>query len=269
MTRLIKNPKLFSKLLLSVGKQGRGSSQRQPLTPIDTAKLIKRFMEEENLDGHQVSERLGLGRARDMTESLYEDTDKTQVEFFLKLLELSPASREFCAWNWEKGIDRINMTTLFRLNALTHEDQDHIIQSIRKQKREYRASGGESVKPLKSTEALKISQKRRENPDIPIDEFIEKTLKIRPIVEIHNFIVCTMGEKLKNFVESNDGYVIKLLEILRNNLDGIFYDLDAENGRTIAIETDPIGLKVFDEQQDKKDITYSQFLNEFMEDKIG
>lgn len=269
MTRLIKNTKLLSKLLHSVGKQGRGSSQRQPLTPIDTAKLIKRFMEEENLDGHQVSERLGLGRPRDMTESLYEDTDKTQVEFFLKLLELSPASREFCAWGWEKGIDRINMTTLFRLNALPHNEQDKVIQSIRKQKREYRDSGGESVKPLKSAEAHKISQKRRENPDIPIDEFIEKTLKIRPIVEIHNFIVCTMGEKLKNFVESNDDYVIKLLEILRNNLDGSFYDLDAENGRTIAIEMDPIGLKIFDEQQDKKDSTYSQFLNEFMEDKIG
>ena len=153
--------------------------------------------------------------------------------------------------------------------SVFRKDQDYIIQSIRKQKREYRDSGGESVKPLKSVEALKISQERRANPQVPIDEFIEKTLKIRPIVEIHNFIVCTMGEKLKNFVESNDGYVIKLLEILRNNLDGIFYDLDAENGRTIAIETDPIGLKIFDEQQDKKDVTYSQFLNEFMEDKIG
>ena len=269
MTRLIKNTKLLSKLLHSVGKQGRGSSQRQPLTPIDTAKLIKRFMEDENLDGHKASERLGLGRARDTTVSLFEDTDKTQVEFFLKLLELSPASREFCAWNWEKGIDRINMTTLFRLNALTHEDQDHIIQSIRKQKREFRDSGGESVKPLTSKEALKISQERRANPQVPIDEFIEKTLKIRPIVEIHNFIVCTMGEKLKNFVESNDGYIPKLLEILRNNMNGVFYDIDAENGRTITIEMDPIGLKVFDEQQSKKEIPYSQFLNEFMEDKIA
>ena len=49
----------------------------------------------------------------------------------------------------------------------------------------------------------------------------------------------------------------------------VFYDIDAENGRTITIEMDPIGLKVFDEQQSKKEIPYSQFLNEFMEDKIA
>ena len=72
-----------------------------------------------------------------------------------------------------------------------------------------------------------------------------------------------------NFVKSNDGYITKLLEILRNNMEGVFYDIDAENGRTITIEMDPIGLKVFDEQQSKNDISYSQFLNEFMEDKIG
>ena len=125
------------------------------------------------------------------------------------------------------------------------------------------------VKPLNSKEALKISQERRENSQVPVGEFIEKTLKIRPVVEIHNFVVCTMGEKLKNFVESNDGYITKLLEILRNNLEGVFYDIDAENGRTITIEMDPIGLKVFDEQQSKNDIPYSQFLNEFMKDKIA
>jgi len=268
LNKLIKNTKLYTKLLLSVGKQGRNSSKKQPLSPIDTAKLIKRLMEEENLDGHQASERLGLGRARDTTKSLYEKTDKTQVEFFLKLLELSPASREFCAWDWEDGIDRINMTTLFRLNALTHEEQNHIIQSIRKQKKEYRDSAGEAVKPLKSKEALKISQERRANPQVPIDEFIEKTLKIRPVIEIHNFVVCRMEEKLKKFVESNNDYSTKLLEILRNNMDGKFYDIDAENGESITIEMDQIGLKIFDEQQNKKDITYSQFLNKFMEDKI-
>jgi len=269
LVRLIQSPKLLAKLLLSVGKQGRGTSQRQPLTPIEAAKYIKRYMEEENLDAHQVSEKLGLGRARDTTKMLFEKTDKTQVEFFLKLLELSPASRDFCAWDWEEGIDRINMTILFRLNALPHNEQDKVIQTIRKQKKEFRDSGGETPTPFISTEAHKISIERRANPDIPIDEFIEKTLKIRPVTEIHNFVVCRMQEKLKIFVKTNDDYPAKLIEILKNNIDGVFYDVDAENGASITIEMDQTALKIFDEHQSKKDVPYSQFLNEFLEDKLG
>tara|TARA_Y100000590_G_C15742527_1_gene1020792 strand:- start:4253 stop:5062 length:810 start_codon:yes stop_codon:yes gene_type:complete len=268
LKKLTKNPELFKNLLLSVGKQGRGSTQKQPLSPIEVAKLIKRFKEEENIDSHRVSERLGLGRTRDITKKLYEKTDKTQVEFFLKLLELSPAIREFCAWDWEKGIDRINMTTLFRLNALKHEEQNQIVQAIRNQKRQFEKSNGEAPKPLTSKEALKISQDRRENPQIPIQEYIDKVIGIRPVEEIHNFVVCIMGKKLAKFVETNEDHVDKLLSILRNSLDGIFYDINAENGRTITIEMDPVGLKIFDKQEAENGATYSQFLNKFLEDKI-
>jgi len=268
LEKLIKDPKKFANLLLSVGKQGQGSSRKQPLSPIDTAKYLKRFMEEENLSGAQASERLGLGRARDTTKSLFEDTDKTQVDFFLKLLELSPSSREFCAWGWEKGVNRINMTTLFRLNKLKHEEQDQIIQSIRRQKKEYYESDGETPRPLKSGEALKISQDRRKNPEVPIQEYIDKVLKIRPVIEIHNFVVCIMDEKLKKYVDTHDDYAIKLNEILKNNMDATFYDVDAENGHTITIEMDEKGLKIFDDQEKNNDLTYSQFLNKFMEEKI-
>lgn len=268
MKKLIKNPDLFLNLLLSVGKQGRGSTQRQPLSPIDTAKLIQRFKNEENLDNHKVSERLGLGRSRDITKKLYEKTDKTQVEFFLDLLELSPSSREFCAWDWEKGLDRINMTTLYRLKSLSHEEQDAIIQAIRNQKKEYLKTNGKSDKPLSSKEALKISQDRRVNPNIPLEEYINKIIGIRPVIEIHNFVVCMMNERLQNFIKSNEDYVEKLLEIFKNNIDGAFYDIDASNGRTITIEMDQIGLKRFNEEEANNGTTYSQFLNKFVEDKI-
>ena len=48
MIRLTKNIKLYTKLLLSVGQQGRGVSQKQPLQPVPCAELIKRLMDEEN-----------------------------------------------------------------------------------------------------------------------------------------------------------------------------------------------------------------------------
>ena len=50
MIPLTKNIKLYAKLLLSVGQQGRGVSQRQPLQPVDCGELIKRLMDEENED---------------------------------------------------------------------------------------------------------------------------------------------------------------------------------------------------------------------------
>ena len=73
---------------------------------------------------------------------------------------------------------------------------------------------------------------------------------------------------LREFISSNKDYREKLLDILRKNLEGEFYDIDSTT-ILITISMDKIAYNTFHEKQYKQNISFTQFLNDFLEDKIG
>ena len=154
MIRLTKNIKLYTKLLLSVGQQGRGVSQKQPLQPVPCAELIKRLMDEENEEKSKVVERLDLGRPKEGT-SIYKKRDTTQLNKFLTLLEISVKSRDFAGWGWE-GYPKIPFSTVSELKSLPHEEQDVVLQSV------YRRDT--KKKELTKPDARDVVKFRKENP---------------------------------------------------------------------------------------------------------
>lgn len=255
MTKLTKNIPLYSKLLLSVGQQGRGLKQHQPLQPDDCGEYIKRLMDEENESKSQVSERLGLGRQKD-TSNIYKKTDSTQVNNFLHLLDISQKSRKMAGWGWE-GRPKFAFSVILKLRNFPLEEQDKILQAVK----------GDKKKPFTQKDVQKIINWRKINPELNIDECIAKILKLSPPTKITNVVLCEIHEILKKFIELNEDYQNKILDLLRNSLDGEFYDLDATD-KLISISMDDTAYKIFHEQQSVKDVSYSDFVNGFLEEKI-
>ena len=255
--KLTKNPRQYAKLLLSVGKQGRNSVQKRPLTPVECAQFIHRLQEEENETLSQIAERLDLGRPEDKT-SMYKKRDATQARLFLKLLDVSEKSRYFAGWGWE-GYPKIPFSIMALMTSLKPDEQDKIIQS---------AYTDDKKRTIIKDDIFKITRWKRENPNLPIEECIEKVLKLKPIVVTNHMIVCEVYDTLKNFIKSNENYAEKLLNILREHMDGEFYNLDATD-ILITISMDEAAFKIFHHHQYEKGTSFTQFLNEFLEDKIG
>jgi hypothetical protein len=254
LTPLKKNIKLFAKLLQSVGRQGR-STQKQPLSPLASGQYIKQLMNEEKLDRVQLSGRLGLGRTENLA-NMYKKTDTTQVGLFLDLLEVSPKSQSLAGWGWEKP-PKINFTTICRLSKLPHNEQDVVLRSVYRSKK----------KQLRSQDAIKLVTFRNENLDLSIDEVIDKILKLKASQETSYMIVCEAGEKLRNFIKNNNNFEEKLLKILRENMEGTFYEINSSE-EIIAILLDSKAYSIFHEEQEVKGNQYTDFLNDFLEDKI-
>ena len=257
MTPLIKNIKLYSKLLLSVGQQGRGVFQKQPLPPVECGQLIKRLIDEEKEDKTQVTERLDLGRPKNGT-SIYKKRDQTQLNKFLSLLEISEKSQDFAGWGWE-GYPKIPFSSVLELKSLSHEEQDIVLQSVYK--------GGQQKKELFKDDMKKIVKFRYENKDLTIQECIEKVFKLKPVTITTHVVVCETYEKLKNFIKSNADHKKRLLDILKSNITGEFYDIDTTN-ILVSISMDEEAYEIFHEQQYKKGVHFTEFLNTFLEDKI-
>ena len=180
MKKLTQNIKLYSKLLKSVGRQGRGLTQRQPLSPVECGKLIQRLIDEEKEVKYQIAERLDLGRPKDGTD-IYKKRDTTQLDHFLSLLKVSEKSRDYAGWGWE-GLPKIPFTTIAILSSsFTHDEQDKVLQAALK---------GEKKSEIKKNEAIKLRKWRTENPKLTIDEGIEKVLKLKTPTIITHVIVC-------------------------------------------------------------------------------
>ena len=256
MTDLKKNIKLYSKLLKSVGQQGRGLTQRQPLSPVECGELIQRLMNEENENKYEVAERLDLGRPKDGTD-IYKKRDITQLNNFLTLLDVSEKSRDYAGWGWE-GLPRIPFTTISEIASFTHEEQDKILQAALK---------GDKKSEVLKKDVLKFKKWRNENPKLSVEEGIEKILKLKPTIVTH-VIVCEIYEILKNFIKSNDNYKEKILEILRKKIQGEFYDLEATD-ILLTISMDEKVYKIFHDQQFKKGVSFSEFVNGFLEDELA
>ena len=256
MKKLTQDVKLYAKLLLSVGRQGRGIQQRRPLTPIECAIFIDRLMVEENEDLAQIAERLDLGKPKDGS-SIYKKRDTTQIREFINLLRFSEKSRYFAGWGWE-GAPKTTFSVMTYLSSLSHDDQDKILQSMYKNSKK---------RIINKSDAKKISSMKKKDPEISIDECIKNVLKLKPVLNTTHVIVCETYDKLKHFINSNTNYRDKLLDILKNNLNGEFYSIDATH-ILISISMDEYAYKKFHEQQYENNIPFTQFLNNFLEDKI-
>lgn len=241
----------------SVGKQGRGLTQRQPLSPVECGILIQRLIDEENEDKYQIAERLDLGRPRDGTD-IYKKRDTTQLDHFLSLLKVSEKSRDFAGWGWE-GLPKIPFTTIFILSAFSHDEQDKVLQAALK---------GEKKSEIQKKDAEKLRKWRIENPNLTIDEGIEKILKLKSPTIITHVIVCYIQDKLKNFIKINPENQKTILQIFENKISGKFYDLEITE-KLLTLSMDEEAYKTFYDQQFKKDISFTEFVNTLLEDEIA
>ena len=245
-------------MLKSVGRQGRGLTQRQPLSPVECGKLIQRLIDEEKEDKYQIAERLDLGRPKDGTD-IYKKRDTTQLDHFLSLLKVSEKSRDYAGWGWE-GLPKIPFTTIAILSSsFTHDEQDKVLQAALK---------GEKKSEIKKNEAIKLRKWRTENPKLTIDEGIEKVLKLKTPTIITHVIVCYIQDKLKNFIKSNPENQKLILEIFNNKISGKFYDIEITE-KLLTLSMDEEAYKTFYNQQFEKDISFSEFVNNLLEEEIA
>jgi len=215
------------------------------------------LQQEEGETLSEISQRLDLGRPEDHT-NIYQKRDVTQVNLFLKLLNFSEKSRYFAGWGWE-GYPKIPFTLMARISSLKPDEQDKIIQS---------AFNSEKKSAINIKDIFKINTWRKDNPGLPIEECIKKVLNLKPVTVTTHMIVCEVSEKLGEFIQSNTDYKDKLLKIIRAGMDGKFYDIDATDV-LITISMDKQAYKTFHDHQYKKGVSFTQFLNEFLENKIG
>lgn len=256
MQRLTSNIDLYSKLLLSVGQQGRGIKQHQPLQPLECGRYIKQLMDEENEDRTQVSERLGLGRSKDSSH-MYKKRDSTQVTKFLQLLNISEKSQDLAGWGWE-GHPKIPFSVILKMINFSHDEQDKILQTFK---------SNDKKEKLTQADVQNIKKCLDSDSNLAIDDCIEKIMKLK-VVDITNLVVCEIQDTLKNFIKSNDDYEKRIIDMLKNNLSGEFYSIDTTDV-LITISMDQNAFTVFHEQQLEKGVSYSDFLNSFLEEKIG
>lgn len=240
----------------SVGQQGEGGGKSRPLTPVECAYGIQQLIDEEGDSLAKVSERLNVGKPKG--SGLYKKRDTAQVTSFLNLLKVSERSRNLAGWSTD-GFPKIPFSLVSQLASFKPDEQDMILQSV------YNA---DNKKTMGKEDVKKIKKWRNENEDLSIAVCIEKILKLKPVETINHIVVCEVGEKLKKFIASNKDHQKKLLEILQNGLDGEFYKIDATD-ILISISMDAAAYQKFDEHQHKKDISFTRFLNDFLENKIG
>jgi hypothetical protein len=244
-------------LLKSVGRQGRGLTQKQPLSPVECGKLIQRLIDEEKEDKYQIAERLDLGRPKDGTD-IYKKRDTTQLDSFLSLLKVSEKSRDYAGWGWE-GLPKIPFSTIVELSAFTPEEQDKVLQAALK---------GETKSEILKKEVINLKKWRKENPELTIDEGIQKILKLKPVTIITHVIVCIMEEKLKNFVKSNQDHNEKILGIFRKKIQGKFYELETTD-KLLTLSMDEEAYKKFYIQQFEKGVSFTEFVNCLLEEEIA
>ena len=254
---LVKNIKLYAHLLQSVGQQKRDNQQPRPLTPVQCAQMIYRLIKEEGDTLAKVSERLGLGRSQDESNP-YKKRDTTQVTDFLNLLRVSEKSRNLAGWKHEK-YPKLPFSVISHLAVLDENDQDTIIQS---------AYNSDNKKVLGKEDVKRIKSWRRANKDAPIQEGIRKVLDLKPVSTTTHMVVCETRESLKKFITNTPSYREIILGILREHLNGLFYSIDATDV-LITISMDEMAYHTFHEQQYKKNISFTDFLNRVLEDKVG
>ncbi len=253
LSKLVTDVKLYAKLLKSVGVQGSGQSQKRPLTPVECAEYIQRLIDEEKLSYDKIAGMLGLGKQKSDKINIYKKHDTTQLTDFLHLLNVSEKSKSLIGWYGEE-YPKIPFSVISQMHKMTPHEQDLIIQSILKNRKNKTSLGKEDVK--------KIRKWRNENPDLFVSECIEKILNLKP-VEITNIVVCDITPKLKEIMKEDD-YKEHLLDILRKNISGKFYSIDSGKS-VIALSMDDEAYQTFHNSQYNRGVSFSQFLDKLLE----
>ncbi len=263
MTTLVKNIKLYSKLLLSVGQQGRGISKKQELSPVECGECIKRLMDEQKETKLQIAERLDIGRPK-KDSSIYKKRDLTTLDMFLDMLSISQTSKYVAGWGWQPK-PKIAFSTMLELKSLSHDEQDYVIQTVLNKFKQNKIDGKKDN--FGKSDFIKIVNLRKDNPKLSIEEIIKKVWKLKPKTIIKYIVVCETFDKLNEYVKSHENPNEKLLSILKNNMNGKFFSLDV-NDILITIEMDKIAFELFEESQNKQGVSFTRFLNIFLEDKL-
>ena len=190
---------------------------------------------------------------------IYQKRDTTQVTHFLNLLKVSEKSRNLAGWSYN-DYPLIPFSIISEFSTFTSEEQNTIIQSVFNAKNKKKILGKDDVK--------KIKKWRRINPDILIEEYVKKILKLKPVTVTTHLVVSEINATLGQFIQTNHDYKEKILGMLNESLEGEFYDIDAGNS-VIAISMDETAYGIFHVSQYAKGVSYTQFLNTFLENKIG
>lgn len=254
MAQLIKNLPEYAKLLQSVGVQGDEYIRSRPLTPVQCANMIRQLMVEEGDSLYKVSERLSLGKS--MGSEMYKKQDTSMVTSFLNLLKVSKKSRDLAGWGTE-GFPKIPFSLISQLSTLPEKEQDMIIQSV------YNTN---NARRLGKDDVKRIKKWRNEHKELSIKVGIQEILKLKPVQIVNYIVVCEISPKLRQFIGRNMNHQDKIIKILRTYLDGEFYKVDTTNS-LITVSMNKMAFRIFDESQ-RRDISFTEFLNTFLEDKI-
>ena len=249
--------------MLSVGQQGRGISKKQELSPVECGECIKRLMDEQKETKLQVAERLDIGRPK-KGSSMYKKRDLTTLNMFLDMMSISQKSKYVAGWGWQPK-PKIAFSTILELQSLSHDEQDYVIQTVLDKYKQNKIDGKKDN--LGKNDFKKIVTLRKNDPKLSIEEIIEKVWKLKPETIIKYIVVCETFDKLNEYAKLHDDSNEKLLSILKNNMNGEFFSLDI-NDILITIEMDKTAFELFHESQNKQGVSFTRFLNMFLEDKL-
>ena len=249
--------------MLSVGQQGRGISKKQELSPVECGECIKRLMDEQKETKLQVAERLDIGRPK-KGSSMYKKRDLTTLNMFLDMMSISQKSKYVAGWGWQPK-PKIAFSTILELQSLSHDEQDYVIQTVLDKYKQNKIDGKKDN--LGKNDFKKIVTLRKNDPKLSIEEIIEKVWKLKPKTIIKYIVVCETFDKLNEYTKLHDDSNEKLLSILKNNMNGEFFSLDI-NDILITIEMDKTAFELFHESQNKQGVSFTRFLNMFLEDKL-
>ena len=249
--------------MLSVGQQGRGISKKQELSPVECGECIKRLMDEQKETKLQVAERLDIGRPK-KGSSMYKKRDLTTLNMFLDMMSISQKSKYVAGGGWQPK-PKIAFSTILELQSLSHDEQDYVIQTVLDKYKQNKIDGKKDN--LGKNDFKKIVTLRKNDPKLSIEEIIEKVWKLKPKTIIKYIVVCETFDKLNEYAKLHDDSNEKLLSILKNNMNGEFFSLDI-NDILITIEMDKTAFELFHESQNKQGVSFTRFLNMFLEDKL-
>ena len=249
--------------MLSVGQQGRGISKKQELSPVECGECIKRLMDEQKETKLQVAERLDIGRPK-KGSSMYKKRDLTTLNMFLDMMSISQKSKYVAGWGWQPK-PKIAFSTILELQSLSHDEQDYVIQTVLDKYKQNKIDGKKDN--LGKNDFKKIVTLRKNDPKLSIEEIIEKVWKLKPETIIKYIVVCETFDKLNEYTKLHNDSNEKLLSILKNNMNGEFFSLDI-NDILITIEMDKTAFELFHESQNKQGVSFTRFLNMFLEDKL-
>ena len=249
--------------MLSVGQPGRGISKKQELSPVECGECIKRLMDEQKETKLQVAERLDIGRPK-KGSSMYKKRDLTTLNMFLDMMSISQKSKYVAGWGWQPK-PKIAFSTILELQSLSHDEQDYVIQTVLDKYKQNKIDGKKDN--LGKNDFKKIVTLRKNDPKLSIEEIIEKVWKLKPKTIIKYIVVCETFDKLNEYTKLHNDSNEKLLSILKNNMNGEFFSLDI-NDILITIEMDKTAFELFHESQNKQGVSFTRFLNMFLEDKL-